>query len=185
VANIFENTVQQKSIKGTLKNFSPVCFASYCLVCFFGCAEMDDGGINGIDVTGQDEIDVLPDYSEGEALDEQPDEDPLDSSDPDLSDAVEYEIPGDDGGQTEGGIGSACDSAGDCTDPGSECLSHPIVFPGGYCTIRDCTPGSCPIGSGCQGETDFLCLKYCEDEHDCRYEEGYRCLSNYCIKSPL
>lgn len=177
--------MQEKSNHNIRNIVYPFCFAYCCLLCPFGCAEADDWGIDGIDEAGPDRADAAYDYFDDGGTDERPDGGEPDSFVPDSFEPVEGDAASDDAGEAEGGIGSACESAADCLDPGAECLSDPTVFPGGYCTIRNCTPGSCPPGSGCQGDTDFICLKYCEDDFDCRNGEGYKCLVSYCINPPF
>lgn len=68
-------------------------------------------------------------------------------------------------------IGDECNANGDC--PTSAICDS--TAPGGYCTIPECTIGSCPGDSLCvefDRETAF-CMTYCEDDSDCR--DGYTC----------
>ena len=70
------------------------------------------------------------------------------------------------------------DAVGDRCNTSQDCPTNAIcdsTAPQGYCTIPDCTVGSCPDKSICvefDRETAF-CMKFCEDNNDCR--NGYVC----------
>lgn len=74
-----------------------------------------------------------------------------------------------------GGVGAACTSVEDCSDPGAVCLD----LTGGYCAIPDCagTPDACPEGSACFlfGEEGSYCVDTCLSSDECREDEGYVC----------
>ena len=99
-----------------------------------------------------------PDVAVADAQDIQSDTGPA----PDV--AVVPDVVGD------GGIGSACNVDADCTDADAVCLD----FPGGYCTVLGCVPGTgtCPGGSECHVIDDGLtaCLATCTKSSDCRKE---------------
>jgi hypothetical protein len=62
------------------------------------------------------------------------------------------------------GVGSACATNADCTEPGQTCLQ----FKGGYCGIEGCAgdAGACPSGSACVQHTDgkSYCFFICVDK---------------------
>lgn len=68
-------------------------------------------------------------------------------------------------------IGDSCKVRSDCPS-GAVCDS---TVPNGYCTIPECTIGSCPNESICVefDEASAFCMKFCEDDSDCR--DGYVC----------
>jgi len=89
-------------------------------------------------------------------------------------------------------IGDACETSTDCS-PSGERLCDITQRPGGYCTIFNCEPGTCPeeavcvkfgdarspvpgcedpLGAGPYART--FCLRKCEDNSDCR-DSPYRC----------
>jgi hypothetical protein len=89
-------------------------------------------------------------------------------------------------------IGDACETSTDCS-PSGERLCDITQKPGGYCTIFNCEPASCPeeavcvkfgddrspvagcedpLGAGPYART--FCLRKCEDDGDCR-DRPYRC----------
>lgn len=82
------------------------------------------------------------------------------------------------GGEGDGEVGAACSTSSDCQ---GDLYCEPI-FVGGYCT-QDCSVGSvCPAGSECycledaSGACDYLiCLATCQDDVECRSDEGYIC----------
>ncbi len=70
-------------------------------------------------------------------------------------------------------IGDECNTNDDCpTSSNAICDS---TAPGGYCTIPECTIGSCPGDSLCVefDRKTAYCMKYCEVDADCR--DGYTC----------
>lgn len=69
-----------------------------------------------------------------------------------------------------GDPGSPCGSNAECNGgPEAECLTDQQGWPGGYCTINNCSAGSCPAGSECfelsSGGT--VCLETCTQKNDC------------------
>src|SRR5688572_16889660 len=89
------------------------------------------------------------------------------------------------------GIGDECQTSADCGASNDRLCD--ITQPGGYCTIFNCEPGTCPEDStcvlfsadrstvtGCEdayGTSPFqrsFCMKTCESEADCR--SRYSCL---------
>ncbi len=93
-------------------------------------------------------------------------------------------------------IGDDCTTSADCatTDQSRLCLSQVTEgFPGGYCTVFNCQPGSCPSESVCVGFRTSLanspecdqtsgrarlqrtyCMRTCNADKDCR--SGYACI---------
>jgi len=89
-------------------------------------------------------------------------------------------------------IGDHCIQSTDCSATGDRLCD--TSQPNGYCTIFNCQPNRCPEGSGCV-ETNAsifgcdyddrhapsrlsrqLCLKTCQQNSDCRADEGYACI---------
>jgi hypothetical protein len=66
------------------------------------------------------------------------------------------------------GVGAACATSEDCTEPNQVCLTE---FKGGMCGVVDCTASSdCPAGSVCVEMADLghnYCLLICQDKPDC------------------
>ena len=75
-------------------------------------------------------------------------------------------------GSSSGGVGTACLKAADC-GMGWSCLN----WPGGYCTILDCSQSSCPAGSVCTSVSggNLACLRTCADDNDCPSPEDQAC----------
>jgi hypothetical protein len=93
-------------------------------------------------------------------------------------------------------IGDKCRNAAECvsTETDRLCLTEAIEgFPGGYCTVFNCQPGSCPSEATCIGYRASLanagacadpaeparlernyCMRTCGSDSDCR--GGYVCL---------
>lgn len=92
-------------------------------------------------------------------------------------------------------IGDECTTAADCSQEEPRlCLTEPLEgFPGGYCTIFNCEPGTCPAEAVCVGyrtslsDTDecsgassdsrlqrTFCMRSCGGSGDCR--SGYSCV---------
>lgn len=93
-------------------------------------------------------------------------------------------------------IGDDCVTSSDCvtTDANRLCISEQLEgFPGGYCTVFNCEPGSCPSEAVCVGYRTSLanaeacsdatgrarlqrtyCMRTCENDGDCR--SGYACI---------
>jgi hypothetical protein len=79
-------------------------------------------------------------------------------------------------------IGDACETALDCSSQGSRLCDR--TQPHGYCTLRGCEQGTCPEESVCvkfRPEQERLAVTYCmygcEEDDDCRNDEGYQCMS--------
>jgi hypothetical protein len=83
-------------------------------------------------------------------------------------------------------IGEDCATSTDCSISGDRLCDE--TQPGGYCTVFNCEPNSCPVEAACvafsegtcstaAASTRFrrtFCMRECEDESDCR--DGYQCL---------
>ncbi len=90
---------------------------------------------------------------------------------------------GPDASDEETRVGGPCESAADCGDDGALCVTRvgaggfELTFPSGYCSIAGCSgDADCPEGSGCLSAAGMnACLALCEDENDCRADEGYTC----------
>ena len=79
-------------------------------------------------------------------------------------------------------IGDECETALDCSQSGSRTCDR--TQPGGYCTIRGCERSTCPEEAVCvkfRPQEERLavtyCMLQCEDDDDCRSDEGYQCTS--------
>lgn len=89
-------------------------------------------------------------------------------------------------------VGDPCSSHADCSNSGDRLCDD--TFPGGYCTLFNCEPGSCPDEAvcvafraapsgapGCEGLsggarlTRTFCMKACDGEGDCRGGDAYTC----------
>lgn len=88
-------------------------------------------------------------------------------------------------------IGDECETSVDCSPTGDRLCD--ITQPGGYCTIFNCEPDTCPDEAACieyAGQPSTLpecadphattryqrsfCLKKCDDDSDCR-DDNYVC----------
>jgi hypothetical protein len=83
-------------------------------------------------------------------------------------------------------IGEDCATSTDCSIGGDRLCD--VTQPGGYCTVFNCEPNSCPAEAACVAfsegtcstavaSTRFrrtFCMRECEDDSDCR--GGYQCL---------
>jgi hypothetical protein len=88
-------------------------------------------------------------------------------------------------------IGDECETSVDCSPTGDRLCD--ITQPGGYCTIFNCEPDTCPDEAACieyaaqpstlpecrdpHATTRYqrsFCLKKCDDDSDCR-DERYVC----------
>lgn len=84
-------------------------------------------------------------------------------------------------------IGDDCSSSADCSVQGDRLCD--TTQPGGYCTIFNCEPGTCPEDEAvCVAFNDSVCddplrtprfrrtfcMKRCDDDGDCR--NGYACV---------
>jgi hypothetical protein len=71
-----------------------------------------------------------------------------------------------------GATGDRCNSYEDC---GADRVCFPV--PGGYCATGGCDVGGCAEGTFCAALTGFQgCLKACENDGDCRAQDGHRCV---------
>jgi hypothetical protein len=77
-------------------------------------------------------------------------------------------------------IGDECTTSVDCSPDGDRVCD--LSQHGGYCTVEDCTPDSCPDEALCvefAWEQPRLarryCMAACDTGSDCR--DGYRCVS--------
>lgn len=68
-------------------------------------------------------------------------------------------------------IGDDCQTNLDCSEDGDRFCDR--TQPNGYCTIVDCTPGSCPHEGACVQFFEGVharnyCMRQCEGNGDCR-----------------
>ena len=80
-------------------------------------------------------------------------------------------------------VGDSCNDSSDCSVTGDRICD--VAQPGGYCTVLNCQPDTCPRGSVCvewRGTPDRTAVSYCmdacgrrqrPDQGDCR--NGYTC----------
>ncbi len=73
-------------------------------------------------------------------------------------------------------IGDECSTNVDCSTAGDRVCD--TTAPGGYCTIPDCDPDTCPEEAVCVAWGEGLsertyCVRHCGSDDDCR--DGYRC----------
>jgi hypothetical protein len=80
-------------------------------------------------------------------------------------------------------IGDGCYSQTNCSINGDRVCD--ITQPGGYCTVFDCSPDTCPDDSVCvRFEPDTarlsrnVCMRRCSSNGDCRTDKGYQCVGN-------
>lgn len=68
-------------------------------------------------------------------------------------------------------IGDECSRNDECP-PGSQC---DITIAGGYCTMSDCEPNTCPAEGVCVQFTSrsSYCMRHCESNEECR--PGHSC----------
>lgn len=72
--------------------------------------------------------------------------------------------------------GSACTTFGDC--PADRfCLNNPFEWPAGYCTLLECTSGSCLGDATCVNLDVSICLDVCTSTPACRASAGYECVT--------
>jgi len=98
-------------------------------------------------------------------------------------------------------IGDKCDTSIDCSPAGDRLCD--VTQQGGYCTIYNCEDttedeadaeqGACPEEAACvifasvpsaicdepEGDVPYqrtFCMFRCENDHDCRGDDGYRCI---------
>lgn len=90
-------------------------------------------------------------------------------------------------------IGDHCFQSTDCSPAGDRLCD--TSQPNGYCTIFDCLPNRCPPEAACVATnisvlgcpyddrhspsrmSRQLCLKKCQQDSDCRQDEGYACIA--------
>jgi hypothetical protein len=88
-------------------------------------------------------------------------------------------------------IGGSCTQSSDCSVQGNRACDS--SQPGGYCTVINCTPNSCPDNAVCTTfgtslpgcfYNDYdapsrtarsLCMAHCSQDSDCRQNDGYVC----------
>ncbi|MEP7052596.1 MAG: hypothetical protein ABJB12_19670 [Pseudomonadota bacterium] len=97
-------------------------------------------------------------------------------------------------------IGDDCTTSTDCSATGDRLCD--VTEPGGYCTVFNCEPGSCPEDSACinfgtqlspvnqcslsQGNSPYqrsFCMATCSNDGDCR--GGYACLLSNAVGGVL
>jgi hypothetical protein len=89
-------------------------------------------------------------------------------------------------------IGDHCVQSTDCSPTGDRLCD--TSQPNGYCTIFNCRPNACPGEAACVATnisvlgcpyddrhapsrtSRQLCLKKCQQDTDCRTDEGYKCI---------
>ena len=79
-------------------------------------------------------------------------------------------------------IGDSCGNRLDCSINGDrECDS---TRPGGACTVLGCEADTCPDDAVCvrfrpepSRLTFTACMRVCQDDGNCRFDDGYRCVS--------
>lgn len=78
-------------------------------------------------------------------------------------------------------IGDGCASQTNCSINGDRVCD--VTQPGGYCTVFDCSPDTCPDDAVCvrfEPDTPRLsrnvCMRRCNGDGDCRTDRGYRCV---------
>lgn len=153
--------------------------ASACLVACGGRSELDDYADGVPAIVPQSNAGGGNNTGDGDRGDGDGDGD---SGDGDTGD-------GDGMAPTGAEIGEACEMPSDCMGGANAfCVkelsveifggfSIPITFPGGACTVRNCTSDKdCPTGSGClMGFSEPACTRLCTDNTQCRADEGYTC----------
>ena len=76
-------------------------------------------------------------------------------------------------------IGDECSTSVDCSPEGNRICD--LAQSGGYCTVKNCTPDSCPddalcVRFGAEPRFErFYCMAACEGSGDCR--DHYTCAS--------
>jgi len=84
-----------------------------------------------------------------------------------------------------GTVGALCRTDNDCGSAAPNCVTN--GWPGGYCTVLNCT-GGCPTGSDCyqfgmgDGSEVTMCMDKCAATSDCR--RGYSCYDESFICAP-
>jgi hypothetical protein len=83
-------------------------------------------------------------------------------------------------------IGDPCNTALDCSISGERTCD--LARPGGACTVFACEPDTCPDDAVCvrwrpdPSRLSFTaCMRSCEEDGDCRVDDGYLCLSDEMI----
>ena len=92
-------------------------------------------------------------------------------------------------------IGDSCETSIDCSQTGERLCDVSQAAHGGYCTVFDCEPNDCPdeadcvlfgaspssVG-GCENVSGnnpsqrSFCMKQCDNNSDCRTDDGYICM---------
>jgi hypothetical protein len=80
-------------------------------------------------------------------------------------------------------IGDGCYTQTNCSINGDRVCD--VTQPGGYCTVFDCSPDTCPDDAVCvrfEPDTPRLsrnvCMRRCSSSGDCRQDKGYSCVGN-------
>lgn len=86
-------------------------------------------------------------------------------------------------------IGDSCTSSVNCSASGDRVCD--FASPGGYCTVFGCDENTCLEGAVCiefrfvpPRTASSFCMAECEDDGDCRDDEGYACVSADEITDP-
>lgn len=79
-------------------------------------------------------------------------------------------------------IGDSCNTAFDCSINGDRQCD--LARPNGACTVFSCEADTCPDDSVCvrwrpepSRLTFTACMRNCEEDGNCRFDEGYRCMA--------
>lgn len=79
-------------------------------------------------------------------------------------------------------IGDSCGASFDCSVNGDRVCD--VARPGGACTVYGCEADNCPDQAVCvrwrpdPTRLSFTaCMQRCEQDSDCRMDDGYRCMS--------
>ncbi len=79
-------------------------------------------------------------------------------------------------------IGDSCNTGFDCSINGDRTCD--LARPNGACTVFSCEADTCPDDAVCvrwrpdpSRLTFTACMKRCENDGNCRVDEGYRCMA--------
>ncbi len=79
-------------------------------------------------------------------------------------------------------IGDSCSTSVNCSVNGDRICDN--AQPNGYCTIQGCEADTCPDNGVCvrfrptpSRLAQAWCMKVCEQDSDCREQDGYSCVS--------
>ena len=79
-------------------------------------------------------------------------------------------------------IGDSCSTAFDCSVNGDRTCD--LARPSGSCTVFGCEADNCPDDSVCvrwrpdPSRLSFTaCMRRCEEDSNCRFDDGYRCMA--------